>query len=164
MFHRPRGRLSQHLKRASVNKESCPQNPQSDLTVFLHPPSLDFTGFRRRFPALAVCTVIACIHSFIAESSCRMFQLSICVFMFVLFTFNAHAFIVPMFDNDQVQPGCYNPPAIPHNLTTRPQGWRDAPSVPPLVTRQAGKAWPGWRDLQYLFTLCVSYLGLTAMG
>ncbi|KAL8930353.1 MAG: hypothetical protein Q9172_000062 [Xanthocarpia lactea] len=62
-----------------------------------------------------------------------------------------------MFDNDQVQPGCYNPPAIPHNLTSRPQGWRDAPSVPPLVTRQAGKAWPGWRDLQYLFTFGDSY-------
>ncbi|KAL8893108.1 MAG: hypothetical protein Q9215_000113 [Flavoplaca cf. flavocitrina] len=57
-----------------------------------------------------------------------------------------------MFDNEQVQPGCYNPPAIPDNLTTRPQRWRDAPSLPPLVTRQSGKAWPGWQNVQYMFT------------
>ncbi|KAL8657015.1 MAG: hypothetical protein Q9226_002342 [Calogaya cf. arnoldii] len=79
------------------------------------------------------------------------------VLITVLFAYHADAFIVPMFDNGQVQPGCYNPPTIPHNLTTRPQRWRDASAAPPLVTRQAGKAWSGWQNVQYLFTFGDSY-------
>ncbi|KAL8713877.1 MAG: hypothetical protein Q9220_002023 [cf. Caloplaca sp. 1 TL-2023] len=57
-----------------------------------------------------------------------------------------------MFDHGQVQPGCYNPPAIPQNLTTKPQQWRDASSVPPIITRQVGKVWPGWQNVRYMFT------------
>ncbi|KAI4285791.1 MAG: hypothetical protein L6R38_000344 [Xanthoria sp. 2 TBL-2021] len=86
-----------------------------------------------------------------------MSRLFLCVLISALFAYDACAFIVPMFDNEQVQPGCYNPPAIPHNLTTRPQRWRDASSVPPLVTRQSGKAWSGWQNIQYLFTFGDSY-------
>ena len=78
--------------------------------------------------------------------------------MLVLLACSTDAFIPPMFDNGQVQPGCYNPPVIPQNLTTRPQRWRDASSVPPIVTRQVGKVWPGWQGLRYLFTLWVRHL------
>ncbi|KAI4288642.1 MAG: hypothetical protein L6R35_002095 [Caloplaca aegaea] len=52
---------------------------------------------------------------------------------------NARVFIPPVFDNEQVQPGCYNPPDIPQNLTARPQRWRGTSSLSPLVTRQVGK-------------------------
>ncbi|KAL8937436.1 MAG: hypothetical protein Q9216_004424 [Gyalolechia sp. 2 TL-2023] len=65
--------------------------------------------------------------------------------MLVLLGCSVNAFVTPMFDNGQVQPGCYNPPAIPQNLTTTPQRWRDTSSVPPIVTRQVGKVWPGWQ-------------------
>ncbi|KAL8651476.1 MAG: hypothetical protein Q9210_003231 [Variospora velana] len=53
---------------------------------------------------------------------------------------NARVFIPPVFDNEQVQPGCYNPPEIPQNLTARPQRWRGTSSLSPLVMRQVGKS------------------------
>ncbi|KAL8812819.1 MAG: hypothetical protein Q9200_000748 [Gallowayella weberi] len=86
-----------------------------------------------------------------------MTRLIHCILTFIVSACKANAFIVPMFDNGQVQPGCYNPPSIPHNLTTQPDRWRDASSVPPLVTRQVGKAWPGWPNIKYLFTFGDSY-------
>ncbi|KAL8684040.1 MAG: hypothetical protein Q9186_000070 [Xanthomendoza sp. 1 TL-2023] len=86
-----------------------------------------------------------------------MTRLILCILTVIFLACKAHAFIIPMFDNGQVQPGCYNPPAIPHNLTTRPERWRDASSVPPLVTRQVSKAWPGWPNIKYLFTFGDSY-------
>ncbi|KAI4105515.1 MAG: hypothetical protein LQ339_003357 [Xanthoria mediterranea] len=86
-----------------------------------------------------------------------MSRLFVCGLISVLFAYDARAFIVPLFDNGQVQPGCYNPPEIPHNLTTRPQRWRDASAGPPLVTRQSGKAWSGWQNVEYLFTFGDSY-------
>ncbi|KAL8869818.1 MAG: hypothetical protein Q9174_003983 [Haloplaca sp. 1 TL-2023] len=73
----------------------------------------------------------------------------------VLFTRSTSAFVVPQFDNGQVQPGCYNPPDIPQNLTKTPQRWREAASAPPILRRQIGKVWPGWENLEYLFTLYV---------
>ncbi|KAI4205274.1 MAG: hypothetical protein LQ350_000596 [Teloschistes chrysophthalmus] len=79
------------------------------------------------------------------------------VVTFLLLACTTCAFIVPQFDNGQVQPGCYNPPAIPQNLTTRPQRWRDASSVPPIVTRQVGKVWPGWSNVRYMFAFGDSY-------
>ncbi|KAL8718971.1 MAG: hypothetical protein Q9225_003964 [Loekoesia sp. 1 TL-2023] len=84
-------------------------------------------------------------------------QLLTCISTLVLLACNANAFIPPMFNDGQVQPGCYNPPAIPQNLTTRPQRWRDTSSVPPIVTRQVGKVWPGWQGVRYLFTFGDSY-------
>ncbi|KAL9000873.1 MAG: hypothetical protein Q9169_000628 [Polycauliona sp. 2 TL-2023] len=81
-----------------------------------------------------------------------MSQLILCVLTALLIACNARTFVPPVFDNGQVQPGCYNPPEIPDNLTARPQRWRHASSMPPLVTRQSGKAWPGWQNVQYLFT------------
>ncbi|KAL9001763.1 MAG: hypothetical protein Q9188_005273 [Gyalolechia gomerana] len=84
-------------------------------------------------------------------------QLLTCISTLVLLGCNVYAFVPPMFDNGQVQPGCYNPPAIPPNLTSTPQRWRGTSSVPPIVTRQVGKVWPGWRGVKYLFTFGDSY-------
>ncbi|KAI4161073.1 MAG: hypothetical protein LQ342_005236 [Letrouitia transgressa] len=57
-----------------------------------------------------------------------------------------YAWVPPKFDNGQVQPGCYNPPEIPSNFSTKPQRWRDASPVPSLLPRQSGKVWTGWAN------------------
>ncbi|KAL8963916.1 MAG: hypothetical protein Q9183_004849 [Haloplaca sp. 2 TL-2023] len=75
----------------------------------------------------------------------------------LLLASSTRTFVVPQFDNGQVQPGCYNPPDIPQNLSKTPHRWREAPSVPPIVRRQTGKVWPGWQNLEHLFTFGDSY-------
>ncbi|KAI4153132.1 MAG: hypothetical protein L6R39_001655 [Caloplaca ligustica] len=86
-----------------------------------------------------------------------MSRLLVSILTLFVFTCNARVFIAPVFDDGQVQPGCYNPPDIPQNLTAKPQRWRDTSAVPPLVTRQVGKVWPGWQGVRYLFTFGDSY-------
>ncbi|KAI4130282.1 MAG: hypothetical protein LQ338_001820 [Usnochroma carphineum] len=86
-----------------------------------------------------------------------MSKLLLIILKLLVLACNARVFVAPEFDNGQVQPGCYNPPDIPKNLTNRPQRWRDTSSVPPIVTRQIGKVWPGWQSVRYLFTFGDSY-------
>ncbi|KAI4207919.1 MAG: hypothetical protein LQ346_000256 [Caloplaca aetnensis] len=78
--------------------------------------------------------------------------LVITVLTFFTLACSARVLVSPAFGNGQVQPGCYNPPDIPQNLTAGPRRWRGASSVPPIVTRQIGKVWPGWPGVRYLFT------------
>ncbi|KAI4119894.1 MAG: hypothetical protein LQ345_000152 [Seirophora villosa] len=84
-------------------------------------------------------------------------QLLLSILTLSILACNARVFVPPVFDNGQVQPGCYNPPDIPQGLTARPQNWRDTSSLPPLVTRQVGKVWPGWQGIDYLFTFGDSF-------
>lgn len=63
------------------------------------------------------------------------------------------------FPDGQVQPGCYPPPALPEDFSTKPKHWRSAPfwtdSTSRLGPRQTSKSWSGWSSVKYLFTLLV---------
>lgn len=69
------------------------------------------------------------------------------------------------FPDGQVQPGCYPPPILPQNFSTKPQYWRskslwlDPPSR--LGPRSLAKKWSGWPGVDYLFTLLVYVLDFT---
>ena len=95
--------------------------------------------------------------------------------LFFGFLLGFHPVDAAAFSNGQIQPGVYPAPALPRNFTKSPQFWRSPAAAAPrlnqrqhggllsrpndresrreLDSRQASKAWTGWEDIHYLFTL-----------
>ena len=115
-----------------------------------------------RLPSFSVCNLI---HIFIFTFQidfCEVRGSRIAMFPKVFLTLIALLASTQAygFPDGQLQPGCYSPPFLPEDSSTKPVHGRSKAlwihSRSWKGPRRSAKVWSGWAGVKYLFTLLVS--------